>query len=177
MPGLVTYFLMGDQTVIPAHSRGAASAGLMLSGILTARFPDPLNLSAKPPVFLPPPMIVAAACGHTFCRHRQFVSGVVVRRDMQREGARADVVQTQADCVRRQEHTERSSQNRLPDVSQTMLQKRRSRTLTSLPVMQASHCWQQSLFHPKPTVSPFCKWVTEDPSCSTTPTICIQASS
>ena len=67
MPGLVTYFLIGDQTVIPAHSRGAASAGLMLCGILTARFPDPRNLSAKPPLFLPPPMMVAAPSGQMFC--------------------------------------------------------------------------------------------------------------
>ncbi len=67
MPGLVTYFRIGDQTVIPAHSKGAASAGLMLSGILTARFPDPRNLSAKPPVFLPPPMMVAAPSGQMFC--------------------------------------------------------------------------------------------------------------
>ena len=71
MPGLLTYFLMGDQTVMPAHSRGAASAGLMLSGILMARLPDPLNLSAKPPLFLPPPIMVAAAFGQMFCRHRQ----------------------------------------------------------------------------------------------------------
>ena len=67
MPGLVTYFLIGDQTVIPAHSKGAASAGLMLSGILTARFPEPLNLSAKPPLFSPPPMMVAAPSGQMFC--------------------------------------------------------------------------------------------------------------
>lgn len=67
MPGLVTYFLIGDQTVIPAHSKGAASAGLMLSGILTARFPDPRNVSAKPPLFLPPPIMVAAPSGQMFC--------------------------------------------------------------------------------------------------------------
>ena len=46
--------------------------------------------------------------------------------------------------------------------------------LTSLPVMQLSHCWQQSLNQPNPTVSPFFRCVTPDPSCSTTPMICRQ---
>lgn len=65
MPGLVTYLAMGDHTVMPAHRSGAACAGFMLLGILTAKLPLPLNFSANPP--LPPRMIVALAFGHTFC--------------------------------------------------------------------------------------------------------------
>lgn len=64
MPGFVTYLAMGDQTVIPAHSNGAACSDFMLSGIFTAKLPEPRNLSAKPPRL--PPMIVAFAPGHTF---------------------------------------------------------------------------------------------------------------